>query len=75
MMGIWSEGIWLGVREETGEAMLGTKDGVMRARTVRRKASDQERWNREKLDQVNAAPWNVGKDQARDEDIKIEVPG
>ena len=75
MMGRWSEGIWLGVREETGEAMIGTKDGVMRARTVRRKASSQERWNRGKLDQVTMTPWNVGKDRMRDEDIKIEIPG
>ena len=60
---------------ETGEATIGNQDGVMRARTVRRKASKQEKWNKEKLDLMTMTPWNVGKDRMRDEDIKIDIPG
>ena len=55
--------------------MVGTKDGIMKARTIRRKASHGQRWNRTRLDDVTATPWNVGRDDQRDEDIKIEVPG
>ena len=55
--------------------MVRTREGVTRARTIRRKASGHERWNREKLDQTTTAPWNVGKDRIRDEDIKINIPG
>ena len=40
MRGRWGDGVWLGIREETGEAMIGTKEWVMRARAVRRKASN-----------------------------------
>ena len=41
----WSEGLWLGIREESGEAMLGIEGGVIKVRSVRRKASDKERWS------------------------------
>ena len=54
MVGRWSEGIWLGTREESGEVMIGTKDGIMKARTVRRKASHVQLCNRTKLDEVTA---------------------
>ena len=33
------EGIWLGIREESGEVMIGTKDGIIKTRTIRRKGS------------------------------------
>ena len=39
MAGRWSAGIWLVIREESGEVMIGTKDGIMKARTISRKAS------------------------------------
>ena len=74
MAGRWSEGIWLGIREESGDVMIGTKDGIMKARTIR-KASHGQIWNRTRLDEVTATPWHVGKDDQRDEDINIEVPG
>ena len=55
--------------------MIGNQEGVTRARTVRRKATNEDRWDREKLDEVTTTPWNAGQDHQRDEDIKIEVPG
>ena len=73
--GRWSEGIWLGIGEESGEAMIGSKDGVMRARAIRRKASHCQGWNRSQIDEVTSAPWNAGKGNQRDTDIVIEVPG
>ena len=41
----WLNGIWLGIREESGEYMVGTPEGIFKVRTVRRKASHEERWN------------------------------
>ena len=75
MAGRWGEGIWLGIRDESGEAIIGTEDGVHRARTVRRKASNHERWNRSKLDAVRTTPWNATDNTRRDEDIKVQIPG
>ena len=75
LMGRWSDGIWLGINEESGEVMIGTKDGTMRARAIRRKALHDQRWSRTKLDEAKSTPWNVGKEVQRDDDINIEVPG
>ncbi len=33
----WEEGFFLGVREESGEIIVGTKEGVIKARAFRRK--------------------------------------
>ena len=48
----WAEGVWLGVREESGEILVGTEKGIVRARAFERKASEQERWNKEWLDKI-----------------------
>ena len=34
----WGGGIWLGVRDESNEAYVGTPEGVLKVRTIRRKA-------------------------------------
>ena len=65
----------MGIREESGEAMIGTKDGMMRARTIRRNATHVQIWSRIKLDEVKSTPWDVGRGIHRGEDIDIEVPG
>ena len=41
----WDDGLWLGVREESGEILVGTPYGVVKARTYAKKATDDERWN------------------------------
>ena len=33
----WEEGIWLGVRHETGEVIMGTSEGVIKVRDVKRR--------------------------------------
>ena len=40
-------GIWLGVREDSGEMCAGTEEGVVRANSFRRKAGEEKRWNDE----------------------------
>ena len=39
----WESGIWLGLRDESNEALIGTPDGVIKARDVRRYGSEEER--------------------------------
>ena len=40
----WEDGVFLGCKTTTGEKVIGTLNGVVRARTLRRKPSD-ERWH------------------------------
>ena len=41
----WENGVFLGVRDESGEYIIGTKEGAIKVRTIRRKGSEEERWN------------------------------
>ncbi len=34
---IWMDGVWLGIKLESGESIIGTADGVAKARDFRRK--------------------------------------
>ena len=53
----WENGVWLGVREESGEAIVGTSEGVIKVRSVRRKGIAAERWNREQFEAIVGTPW------------------
>ena len=53
----WASGIWLGIREESGEAIIGTNKGVIKVRTVRRKGSEAERWDVGATDSMVGTPW------------------
>ena len=52
----WYEGVWLGVRDETGEAIVGTKDGVVKRRDFRRKPIVDDRWDVKKFDEFRGSP-------------------
>ena len=53
----WESGIWLGIRDESGEVIVGTSSGVVKCRSVRRKPTHEERWNRVQLDEMLGTPW------------------
>ena len=53
----WEQGVFLGVRDESGESIIGTKDGVIKVRSFRRRASKEQRWNREVVDSIRGSPW------------------
>ena len=38
----WSDGIWLGIREEPNEAIIGTREGIVNAMSIIMKASQSE---------------------------------
>ena len=53
----WEDGVWLGVRDESGEAIIGTDVGVVKARTVRRKGSQEEIWDAKQHESMRGVPW------------------
>ena len=71
----WSTGVWLGIREESGEVYIGTPDGVIKVRTIRRKAGDSLRWDKALLHSVRGLPWEPvpGRDSV-EVPISVSVP-
>ena len=53
----WEEGIWLGIRDESGEVIVGTKDGVVKCRDFRRKPIEEDRWSVKTFDEFKGSPW------------------
>ena len=53
----WHEGIWLGIRDESGESVVGTPEGVVKAKDFRRKRDHDERWNVSRFDVFRGVPW------------------
>ena len=48
----WDKGSYAGHLDETGEIIIGTVRGMLKVRTVRRFASQGERWSAEAFDKV-----------------------
>ena len=53
----WESGIWLGIKDESGEVIIGTKEGAIKVRTIRRKGTKAERWNKEEFNAMKGTPW------------------
>ena len=53
----WDTGIFLGVRGGSGEIIVGTKLGVLKARSFRRKGSEDEIWDAKELSEMKGTPW------------------
>ena len=68
----WEEGVYMGTRDETGEALVGTAGGVFKCRSFRRKALERERWDRQNLDAMVGAPWQPTPGE-EGEEIKTKV--
>lgn len=54
----WSTGRFVGCVPRTNEVLMMTKEGVERARTVRR-MEPSERWNLADWDELRGVPWNL----------------
>ena len=46
----------MGYRSMSGEVIVGTKDGVFKSRTIRRRALEHQ-WEKASLDMVGCVPW------------------
>ena len=67
----WGEGFFLGKWWRTGEAVIGTQDGILRAGSIRR-VGGHRRWDREGLDQVRGVPWQWDPEQGQvHADLKV----
>lgn len=53
----WGSGVWLGLREESHEVLVGTTEGVIKVRTVRRKPTLGDRWNASVFNSLTGVPW------------------
>ena len=53
----WEEGVWLGVHMESGESLIGTNEGVAKARDFKRKAENGGRWSVVDFDKFVGVPW------------------
>lgn len=53
----WSEGIFLGVQWRTGEALIGTREGVLCSSAIRR-INSARRWSTEDVLGVRGVPWH-----------------
>jgi hypothetical protein len=53
----WKEGVRLGLRMESGESLIGTNEGVVKARDFRRKAENGGRWSVVHFDKFVGVPW------------------
>ena len=54
----WDLGIWLGRSTRTNEHLVGTRVGVIKARTVKRRP-ETLKWDRELCDAMNFVPWLI----------------
>ena len=53
----WETGIWMGVKDETGECIIGTSEGTVKARDFKRIADNSARWSAELVKSVKGTPW------------------
>ena len=53
----WSEGIFLGLRDESGEIIIGTEEGCVKARDFKRLSDENERWDAVKFNKMRGSPW------------------
>ena len=65
----WKEGVYLGIRLESSEMLVGTEEGVFKCRSLRRKTEDA-RWNAQAVENMKGVPW---KPYAFTEDDKLRV--
>ena len=51
----WEQGVWLGHARGSNEALIGTKDGVVRAWAIKR-MPDGEKWNAQAIKDIQGTP-------------------
>ena len=67
------EGVWLGIRPQSSEVIVGTNKGVFKTRTFRR-IPENERWSSESITNVTGTPWKPTEFDDSDK-LKIRIPG
>ena len=62
----------MGIREESGELIVGIPEGIVKARDFRRHGVFEERWNIQKSDSFRGIPWATIPGREMD-DIKSRI--
>ena len=53
----WEEGCFLGVRNESGEIIVGNEEGIVKARDYRKIADPVNRWSAKSIKDMKGSPW------------------
>ena len=69
----WNEGIYLGVINDSVETILGTDQGVVKARDFRTNTIYSDRWDRSRVDDIKGTPWEPTPGRNNDCQIKSEI--
>ena len=69
----WRDGVFLGVKDETNEIIVGTDRGVVKARDFKRKAVGQGRWSKERVLAVLGVPWEPTPGRMGDIEVRPRV--
>lgn len=69
----WDSGIFLGIRLNTTEKIIGTPKGVVVVQSVRRKPEDQQ-WNAELIKSLVGTPWAPSPEKAKKPQEALELP-
>ena len=68
-------GIWLGVRDESGEVIIGTPDGVVKARDFKRLDLSEERWSASAIRSMRGVPWELVPGRSDDSiPVRVRLP-
>jgi len=69
----WAEGVFIGYKWRTGEAMISVSTGIVKAGTIRRCGGDR-RWNVERIRNICGSPWkmNVSGDASKEDSSAAE---
>jgi len=71
----WDHGVWLGIREESGETLIGTKEGVIKVNCVRRHADEKAKWNLELFNGFKRLPWEpVSGSESSEVRTRVRLP-
>jgi hypothetical protein len=69
---LWREGVFVGVRGQSGEIMVSTKDGIFKTRTVQRRPQE-ERWSAASAAEVVWVPWWLNQADPKCDGEKLET--
>ena len=71
----WSSGIWLGMRDGSHEAIIGTPMGCIKVRDVKRYASEDDQWDIHRFNSFKGVPWEpTPGSRACEIRVRIDVP-
>ena len=65
-------GVWMGVKDETGECIIGTNEGTVKARDFKRLADPTKRWDSTLVKSLQGTPWQPTPGR-NDEAIPVRV--